>query len=297
MRRLHRFGLILAAAAILAVAILWFLTRPGSVSAAELSGLTADPVRGEYVFHGAGCASCHSAPGAEGEDQLRLGGGQAFVSDFGTFYAPNISPDPEHGIGRWSDADLVNVLLHGIGPEGHLYPAMPYDAYEEMTLNDMVSLRAFMATLPTVASENRAHEVPFPFNIRRALGLWDLMFVRDGWVVTAVPPDAETGRYIAEALAHCGECHTPRNAFGGLQRGAWLSGAPNPAGEGRVPNITPGRLTWSEDEIAAFLRSGFTPDFDTAGAQMAEVVRSLSNLPEEDLRSVARYLKAVPAVE
>ena len=115
-------------------------------------------------------------------------------------------------------------------------------------------------------------------------------------MVEDVPPEAETGRYIAEAMAHRGECHTARNILGGPKTSAWLGGAPNPSGKGNIPNITPGALKWSEDEITEYLTTGFTPEFDVAGGLMAEVVQNLAKLPKEDVRSIAKYLKAVPPI-
>jgi mono/diheme cytochrome c family protein len=123
------------------------------------------------------------------------------------------------------------------------------------------------------------------------------MFLRDGWVLHDAPtPELERGRYIVEALAHCGECHTPRNLLGGLKTSKWLSGAPDPSGKGRIPNITPAALTWSEDEIVDYLTTGFTPEFDSVGGHMAHVVDNMARLPESDRRAVAAYLKAIPPV-
>jgi mono/diheme cytochrome c family protein len=288
---------VLAGLFVLGLAVFWLVTRPARIDPAEIAALTPDPVRGEYVFRAAGCASCHAAEGATGADLLKLGGGKAFASPFGTFYAPNISPDPQAGIGAWQPVDVVNALKNGVGPTGrHLFPALPYPAYTRMQLADAVSLAAYLATLPAVATPSRPHGVPFPFNIRRSLGGWKLLFLDPDWVVATVPPEAEAGRYLAEALAHCGECHTPRNALGGLQTSAWLGGAPNPAGKGRIPNITPGKLTWSEAELVTFFQSGFTPEFDSAGGAMAEVIAGLATLPEADLLSLAAYLKSVPPI-
>jgi mono/diheme cytochrome c family protein len=283
--------------AVLGLAVFWVVTRPTVLDATEIAALTPDPVRGEYVFRAAGCASCHAAEGATGAELLKLGGGKAFASPFGTFYAPNISPDPQNGIGGWQPIDVVNALKNGVGPTGrHLFPALPYPAYTRMQLADAVSLAAYLATLPAVDTPSRPHGVSFPFNIRRSLGGWKFLFLDRDWVVPSVPLEAETGRYIAEALAHCGECHTPRNALGGLKTSAWLGGAPNPAGKGRIPNITPGKLTWSEAELVTFFQSGFTPEFDSAGGAMAEVIAGLATLPEADLLSRAAYLKSVPPI-
>lgn len=268
-------------------------TRPQPLPDDALAGLTPDAERGALIFAAAGCASCHIAD--DGPADV-LAGGKAFVSDFGTFYAPNISPDPQHGIGEWTDAQIASAIMRGVGADGaHLYPAFPYATYNKADPQDVVDLIAHLRTLPTDQTPTKAHDVGFPFNIRAALGVWKALYLRDGWVMTDAP-DLERGRYLVEALGHCGECHTPRDSLGGLKTGAWLSGAPNPSGEGRIPNITPGGLTWSEGEIAEYLSSGFTPDFDTAGGTMAEVVKNTAKLPDTDRAAIAAYLKAVPAV-
>jgi len=278
----------------------WRVHQHKTVSAEDSGGVEPDLARGEAVFWAGGCASCHVAPKAEADAQLVLAGGQGFASDFGTFYAPNISSDPVHGIGDWTTEELVSALRHGTSPEGkHYYPAFPYTAYAKAELADLVSLAAYMRTLPASQTTSQPHDVGFPFSWRRLLGGWKLLFLDTGWVLEGeLTARVEHGRYLSEALAHCGECHTPRNALGGLQAARWLAGAPVPgSARGRFPNITPHRLSWSEADIAAYLKSGFTPDFDTAGGHMTEVVENFARLTDEDRAAVAAYLKAVPAVD
>lgn len=295
MYRFLRYSVI---AALGGLALFWALTRPPNADLARYEAVTADPVRGETVFLAAGCAACHAKPGAQDEERLVLAGGQAFASDFGTFYAPNISPDPTHGIGAWSDAEILRAIAQGVSPdERHYYPAFPYGAYAMATAQDLADLVAYLRTLPAATDPSRPHMVGFPFSWRRLLGGWRFLFEREGWAVDAPLAAREArGRYLSEALGHCGECHTPRNALGGLDRARWLAGAPNPSGKGRIPNITPAALQWSEADIAAYLKTGFTPDFDTAGGHMAEVVENFSRLSDADRAAVAAYLKAVPAV-
>ncbi len=275
------------------------LTRPAPLDPEFGSGLVADAQAGALVFAAAGCVSCHAAPEAGGEDILKLAGGHAFASDFGTFYAPNISPDAGAGIGSWTLPEFARALQAGVSPGGqHYYPAFPYTAYAHMEPQDVADLWAYMQTLPTDATPSRAHDVGFPFNIRRSLGGWKLLFAKEDYVLAGdLSEQVQRGRYLVEGLAHCGECHTPRNALGGIDRSAWLGGAPNPSGKGRIPNITPGQLQWSEDEIIEYLTSGFTPDFDSAGGEMASVISNMAQLPEADRAAIAAYLKAVPAVE
>lgn len=281
------------------VAAFWFVARPQTLPADALDGLTADAARGEQVFWAGGCASCHSAPKAEGDALLVLSGGQAFPSPFGTFLAPNISPDPDHGIGGWSTLDLANAMQRGVSPDGrHYYPVFPYASYIKAEVQDIVDLRAFLETLPASPEPSKPHQVGFPFNIRRSLGGWKFLFLNDGWVVGGdLTPEEQRGRYLAEALGHCGECHTPRNSLGAMDTGRWLAGGPITAAKGNFPNITPGKLKWSARDIAEYLKSGFTPDFDSAGGHMALVVQNYAHLPDSDRAAVAAYLKKAPAIE
>ena len=287
---------ILAVLAIIGLAAFWWLTRPARVDPAALAGLTGDAARGEMVFWAGGCASCHAAPKSEGEARLILAGGMAFPSPFGTFIAPNISPDPSHGIGGWSLQDLANAMLHGTGPNGaHYYPAFPYSSYARAALSDIADLHAYLATLPASDRPSATHDVGFPFNIRRTLGGWKLLFSRPEWVRDVSGEELERGRYLVEALGHCGECHTPRNTLGGLDYSRWLHGAPTPDGKGKVPALTPDKLDWSALDIASYLATGFTPEYDVAGGHMADVVQNLAHLPKSDLQAITAYLKALPS--
>ncbi|MHA7876271.1 c-type cytochrome [Roseivivax sp.] len=274
---------------------LW-VTQPRAVEAARYADLTPDAAAGEAVFTAAGCASCHHAPKAEGEDKLVLAGGQAFETEFGTFRAPNISPHPEAGIGAWTLEDFASAVTRGTTPGGsHYYPAFPYAAYARMAPQDVADLWAYMQELPESADTSAPHELGFPFSIRASLGGWKMLYLSEDWVVTDLAEGPETrGRYLVEALAHCGECHTPRNALGGLDLSAWLTGAPNPSGEGRIPGITPGTLDWSATDIAYYLETGFTPDYDSAGGHMVAVIENFAKLPAADREAVAAYLKALP---
>ncbi|KPP87777.1 MAG: Cytochrome c, mono- and diheme variant [Rhodobacteraceae bacterium HLUCCO07] len=281
--------------ALIGTAAFWIVTRPAQVDEARLDQFTPDAERGETVFWAAGCAGCHAAPDAEDDERRVLSGGMAFPSPFGTFHAPNISPDSDHGIGDWSVTDLANAMLHGTSPGGaHYYPAFPYASYARATLDDVADLHAYLMTLPESDTPDEAHDVGFPFNIRRSLGGWKMLFTHDDWIVPVTGETLERGRYLVEALGHCGECHTPRNALGGLDYDRWLQGAPSPDGEGRVPAITPDKLDWSESDIAGYLATGFTPEYDAAGGHMTDVIKNLANLPEDDLSAIAAYLKEVP---
>lgn len=296
MRRLLGYLVVLAIAGF---AVFWFVTAPKRLPDDATAGLTGDAVHGEQVFWAGGCASCHAAPEAKDDARLLLVGGQRFASPFGTFIAPNITPDPQAGIGGWSLQDLANAMQRGVSPEGqHYYPAFPYTSYAKAELQDIADLKAFMDTLPADATPSLAHEVGFPFNIRRSLGGWKFLFFKTDWVIDGELTGAETrGRYLAEALGHCGECHTPRNFLGGSDTARWLAGGPDPSGKGSFPNITPGKLDWTEGDLVQYFTTGFTPEFDSVGGHMAFVVDNLSKLPESDREALAAYLKKVPPVE
>ena len=299
---MKRFFKLLLTCAVIGAGVFWWLTAPKSFDADEALAFEnpqGDPEKGALIFAAGGCASCHTAPVAGDSDKFTLAGGHAFASDFGTFYAPNISPDPEHGIGAWSDEQFARALIKGVSPDNaHYYPAFPYTAYAHMSVADAIDLFAYVKTLPSAATPNRAHNVGFPFNIRRSLGGWKWLFATEDYVLAGDLSDQlERGRYLVEGLAHCGECHTARNALGALQRDKWLGGAPNPSGKGTIPNITPGKLDWSAGDLVEYFTSGFTPEYDSAGGDMAEVISNLAQLPKSDREAIAAYLKAIPAVE
>lgn len=286
----------LLALGLIGLAVAWVLTRPTFVSDEEVAGLTGDAEAGEAVFWAGGCASCHSTEDATGDARLILTGGQAFPSDFGTFRAPNLSQDPDHGIGGWTLAQFLTAMQHGISPEGqNYYPAFPYTAYQLAERQDLVDLFAFLQTLPESDTPSLPHDVGFPFSIRRAVGLWNVLYLRDDFVVQGNLTETEArGRYLAEALGHCGECHTPRGPLGAVDRARWLQGAPNPSGRGTIPALTPDALNWSEGEIAAYLNDGFTPEFETAGGHMRSVIMNLAHLEASEREAIAAYLGRVP---
>ena len=242
---MKRFAAALAIFAIAAVAIFYWLTVPVRLPLAQLANIeSGNAEAGQRVFYAGGCESCHAASGAKGEDRLKLAGGLALKTPFGTFHAPNISPNREHGIGAWSGSDFANAMLAGVAPDGsHLYPAFPYTSYSRMTVSDIADLWAFLKTLPAVANANQSHELPFPFGIRRGLGLWKLLYLSRDPVIAVDESNAKLalGRYLVEGPGHCGECHTPRDLLGGPDKAKWLGGGPSPEGKGRIPNITPDR--------------------------------------------------------
>lgn len=282
----------MAALALAGAAAFWGLTRPQPLPPDAFAGVIGVPERGAAVFWAAGCASCHSAEGSSGDDRLVLAGGRRFDTPFGTFIAPNISPHPEQGIGGWSLAEFGNAMLRGLSPDGaHYYPAFPYTSYIRADLQDVADLKAFIDTLPESDRPDAPHDLAFPFNIRRGLGLWKRLHLNDTWVLTGdLTAQEERGRTLVEALGHCAECHTPRGPLGGLDTSRWMQGAPNPSGEGRIPDLTAPHFGWSAAQISGYLFSGFTPEFDVAGGSMADVVAGLAELPREDHDAIAAYL-------
>ncbi|MET0677609.1 MAG: cytochrome c [Bradyrhizobium sp.] len=284
---------------VVGIGIYWWLTIPASIAASLLSPRTADLANGQATFNAGGCSSCHAVPNQP--DRLKLGGGLAMPSPFGTFHVPNISPDPKDGIGRWSEANFVTAVLKGTSPDGaHYFPAFPYASYAHASVDDVRDLFAYLKTLPPVSGKPPDHDVPFPFNIRRNIGGWKWLFM-DGkpFIADASKPASwNRGAYLVNGLGHCAECHSPRNALGGIVAAQRFAGGPNPEGEGWVPNITQKRLgEWSAKDIAYFLESGQTPDGDTAGGSMVRVIRNTSQLSAADRDAMAEYIKSLAPVE
>lgn len=291
--------LILAALVVLAgIACFWFLTIPQRVAADTLPSHKPDLDNGRSMFVAGGCASCH-APSKE--ERTKLGGGVALHSPFGTFYAPNISPHPGDGIGRWNEADFVTAMTKGTSPDGrHYYPAFPYTSYQRMAPGDLRDLFAYLQTLPPVAGKARDHDLAFPFTVRRGLGLWKLLYL-DGHPFVPDPsqsPQWNRGAYLVNGPSHCAECHSPRDMLGGLKQDRRFAGGPNPEGEGWVPNITQKGLgKWSAKDIDYLLETGDLPEGDSVGGSMRDVVRNTSQLPPQDRAAMAAYIKSLPPVE
>lgn len=293
-RKLVVVGTVVVAA--LALVAFWLLTIPETVPASVLAPHTPDLANGKIMFHAGGCASCHAVP--KQEDKTRLGGRLALGSPFGTFYVPNISSDRTDGIGAWTEAQFVTAMVKGTSPTGeHLFPAFPYTSYQRMSLGDIRDLFAYLKTLPAVTGKVRDHALPFPFNIRRTLGLWKLLFL-DGRPFAPDPSQTaqwNRGAYLINAPGHCAECHSPRNMLGAIKRNQRFTGGPSPDGQGGVPNITQQKLNnWTVKDIADTLTTGMTPDADFVGGSMAEVVRNAAQLSEADREAMATYIKALP---
>jgi mono/diheme cytochrome c family protein len=296
LRKLIAVALVLAAGAF---AVFWWLTGTTAIAPSALGSYTANVENGRTMFFAGGCTSCHATPNQT--DPTRLGGGLGLKTPFGTFYVPNVSPDGSDGIGAWTEAQFATALLKGVSPAGeHFYPAFPYASYQRMRMDDVRDLFAFIKTLPTVQGRVRGHDLPFPFNIRRGLGLWKLLFLDGKPFLPDAAQSAEwnRGAYLVNGPGHCAECHSPRNLLGGIKTSQRFAGGPDPEGEGWVPNITQAGLgRWSEADIAELLASGTIPSGDSVGGSMGPVIRNTSKLPPEDRKAMAIYIKSLPAVE
>lgn len=297
---MRRWPVVLGLAVVAGAAGFWLLTRPADLTPPLQQALAmheADPARGEAVFWAAGCSGCHAPPGiafnAPLEERLVLSGGRRFDTGFGTFVAPNISTDTDAGIGGWTLEEFARAMMLGVSPTGaHYYPAFPYRAYGSAAPGDVADLWAFWQRLPADTTASRAHDLPAPLTLRRGLGLWK--WFAEGVTPPPVPDDPVLahGHYLTETLAHCAECHTPRDALGRLDTTQWMAGAPNPSGEGRIPAIPP--QGWSAEDIEAYLSSGFTPEFDVVGGSMADVVVQMAQLSGEDRAAIAAWLLTLP---
>jgi mono/diheme cytochrome c family protein len=296
---LRTIFLLLLSTGAAAFGVYWWLSAPPARWVQTVVGPAPDAANGEVIFNIGGCSACHAVPNQP--DRLKLGGGLPLKTPFGTFYAPNISPDPNDGIGRWSEADFVNAVRRGLSPEGtHYFPAFPYTSYAHSTVRDDRDLFAYLKTLAPVSGKVRDHDLPFPFNIRRNVGIWKRLFFDDSlWIPDqSRSPQWNRGAYLVNSFGHCAECHSPRNFLGGIVASQRFGGGPDPDGKGFVPNITQkGISDWSAKDISYFLETGLMPDGDSAGGSMAAMIKNTSQLKDADRAAIADYVKSLPPVE
>jgi len=298
-RSAGRLGVCLAGCCIAAALLL----GGGAAQSQGQTGPDSDAVRrGATVFHAGGCYSCHTDSKNGGAP---LAGGRALRTPFGVIYSPNITPDTETGIGGWSLEDLKRALHQGVAPDGsHYFPAFPYTSFTLMTDADVADLKAYLDSVTPVRQANQPHEMAPPFGWRVLLLPWKWLFFDEG----RYQPDPDRsarwnrGAYLANALAHCGECHTPRNVLGALDRDLWFAGTEDGPEGARAPNITPDAATgigrWSDSDLVHLLKTGFMPDFDNVQGLMAEAVDdSYSHLSDEDLGAIAAYVLALEPIE
>jgi mono/diheme cytochrome c family protein len=256
-------------------------------------------MRGEYLVRAGGCFSCHTASGGQ-----QLAGGRALATPFGTFYSPNITPDAQTGIGRWTDAQFLRALREGIRPDGaNYFPVFPYPSFTGITDSDALAIKAYLFSLPAVRQQNRPHDVAFPFSWRFLQTGWKLLFFTPG-PFQPIPDRSAAynrGAYLVTTLAHCGECHTPRNFLGATRSGQRLAGTPDGPDGQLVPNITPDPGTgigkWEKADIIDLLRTGTTPEQSKVKGAMREVIQDgLKYLSNDDSEAIADYMLAQPPV-
>jgi mono/diheme cytochrome c family protein len=287
--RLLRWLVLVVVVIGLGVAI--YLLKPVGGPARDLT-LTADATHGAYVLALGGCVACHTDTKNSGPT---LAGGAPLVTPFGSFVPPNITPDPEAGIGKWTLAEFSDALSNGHGPNGHLYPPFPYTSYTTMNDQDLVDLFAALKAVPAVAKKAPPHQLAFPFNVRLANLAWQNLFFAPR---RFVPDSAHSavwnrGAYIANGLGHCVECHSPRNPLGAIEKGQEFTGAPKGSVGGRAPALTAAALTkfYSEADLEDTLKTGVSSSGDNLGGEMAQVVKeSTSKYTDDDRKAMAAYL-------
>lgn len=290
---MRRGLLILGAVAVVAVGAAAYLLKPVTGPARDLT-LVGDVARGDYLIRLGGCVACHTDV-ANGK--AFLSGGAGLETQFGTFVPPNITSDPNAGIGSWTIAQFSDAMSNGMGPQGHLYPAFPYENYTLMSDQEIADLYAALMATEPVSEPAAESQIPFPFNIRLAMAGWKNLFFSPA---RFVPEEGQSetynrGKYLAMGPAHCVACHTPRNAIGALDWGEAFTGSPGGTG-GRAPAITAEALVadgYDQATLVQTLKDGFTPNFDVLGGSMGEVIKDSTSLwTDEDLNALAEYLLA-----
>jgi mono/diheme cytochrome c family protein len=270
----------------------------GLAGPGQAADLAAAVERGRYLVHAGGCLTCHTA---DRPDAVPLAGGRALETPFGTFYAPNLTPDRATGLGDWTDADLGRALREGRAPDGsYYYPVFPYPAYTGMSDADVAAIGAYLRSLRPVRQTTPEHDLPWYLSSRLVMFGWNLLNFSDGRFAPdpARSADWNRGAYLVRHLGHCGECHTPRDALGALDSSRELAGNPaGPDGE-KIPDISQDRDSgigrWSTDEIVMFLEYGVLPDGDFAGSSMSDVITdNTAQLTPEDRRAIATYLQSL----
>jgi mono/diheme cytochrome c family protein len=310
-----RFAIILGIVVVLGLAVLaWAGIRPGPMdfagAAVPLADYSGDPTgvpadftgdamaRGQYLADAADCLACHTAEGG-----AAFAGGRAFHTDFGTLYSPNISPDPETGIGSWSDEEFLRAMHEGIGKNGErLYPAFPYAAYTYLTTDDVLAIKAYLFSQPPVRNVPPEHTLRFPYDQRWLMAIWSMLYNPD----TRFEPVADRplawnrGAYMVEALGHCGECHTPRTPLQSLDNRRKFGGG---FAEGwRAYNLSSdeasGIGSWSADDLERYLKTGRSENRGSAFGPMAEAVHlSFAKMTDSDVSAIVEYVRSIPPVE
>jgi mono/diheme cytochrome c family protein len=279
----------------LAGTVLLLALAPGGSFDLQLSAAAAPSFDQTLVAKGAklaaigNCATCHTS-----RDGRAFAGGLPLTTPFGTIYSTNITPDPDTGIGRWTEADFLRAMREGVDRAGHhLYPAFPYDHFTRVRDEDIAAIYAFIMTREAVRAEVPANRLKFPAGLRPAIALWKALYFRAGVYQPDRSKDAQwnRGAYLVEGLAHCGACHTPRNALGAEQRQQELAGGE--AEEWHASSLSansPAPVPWTADQIFDYLRRGREAQHGVAAGPMAPVTHSLAGVAEEDVRAIAVYV-------
>lgn len=286
----------LAVLALLGLGFFWFITEPQPFKSGDIPEHTANLDNGKLMFHAGGCISCHGpAAGLKDVAADVPAGGKPLLTPIGTLYPPNLTPDPETGIGKWTDADFVNAVQLGLSPSRHhLIPAFPYTSYTHMKIEDVLDLKAYLVSLPPV--KNQAPPEPFPAVLRRGIGAWKWIAFDD----TPWKPDPSQsaswnrGSYLVNGPGHCQECHTPRNLFMGLDKAKAFMGGPHPEDKGKVPSlrglVETGKFKDVADLVSAFQNGEAMGYEHMSSGGMGDVQSNLAQLPEDDLKAIAEYL-------
>lgn len=293
--KIHAFAARLLPAALL------ILTAPVPATAQSAKFTQQEIERGRYLSVAGDCAACHNAP--KGKGAAEMAGGYGIVSPLGTIYSTNITPSREHGIGAYSEAEFARAVREGVRRDGaRLYPAMPYTSYAALTDADIHALYAyFMSAVSPVDKAPQATSLPFPFNIRTSMRVWNALFLKGARIEPDKAHDAQwnRGRYLVETLGHCSTCHSPRGFLMQEKGSAALSGGP--LGSWYAPNITSDKVSgiggWSKQEVSEYLLTGRVPGKAQAAGDMAEAVtHSFSKMTKADVDAMAAYIATVPAV-
>jgi mono/diheme cytochrome c family protein len=289
-----------------AIAVFIWASRPAVIEASAVPNYAGDKANGEVLFHAGGCISCHKpAAGGDAADAKLPSGGAPFATPIGTLYPPNITPDPETGIGNWTDAQFVNAVKHGVSPSGeHYIPAFPYTSYAHMSTTDVLDIKAYLMSLKPVKSTAHAADVPLPWLVRRGVGIWKRIALPDAGAAdqTYQPDISQTaswnrGAYLVAGAGHCAECHTPRNALLISENEHSLAGGLHPNGKTKVPNLHNliGRGLFKDaEDLASALTQGEQGGYDNmALGGMSEVTSNLAQLPDRDVKAIAEYLSSL----
>ncbi len=272
-----------------------FLCTALAAGCARAASSAETIAQGKALSEAGGCASCHTADPAK-----PFAGGKRIETPFGGVYSPNLTPDRDTGIGAWSDEEFFRALHYGVAPDGsRYYPAFPYPYFTKLTRNDILSIRAYLATLTSIRSKTLSPELWWPLNYRVVMRLWNWLFFRPGIFQPDQTKSTEwnRGSYLVSSVAHCGACHTPKNILGGDRRGRDLAGGMvNGYFAPRLDAATrSGLKSWSVDDIIEYLQSGRNAKSHAGGPMAEVVVNSTSKISDADVRAIAVYLKDLPA--